>query len=86
MLAIAGIGNPENFFKLMKENKLDVRKKLIFPDHHKFLHDEIKEIIDEAKKEDLYIIMTEKRLFQNEQTQHMNYLKVSLEILKKTSL
>ena len=35
-------------------------KKLIFPDHHKFLHNEIKEIIDEAKKEDLHIIMTEK--------------------------
>ena len=60
-------------------------KKLIFPDHHKFSHNEIKEIIDEAKKEDLHIIMTEKDYFKMTKFKidNMNYLKVSLEILKK---
>ena len=36
LLAIAGIGNPDNFFKLMTQNNLDIRKKMIFPDHYKF--------------------------------------------------
>ena len=36
LLAIAGIGNPENFLQLIEENKLRVEEKLIFPDHHIF--------------------------------------------------
>ncbi len=85
LLAIAGIGNPENFFELMKKNNLEVQKKLIFPDHYKFSHGEMKEIIDKAKKENLHIIMTEKDFFKVNKFKiaNINYLKVSLEILKK---
>ena len=35
LLAIAGIGNPNNFFNLLLEKKLKVEKKIIFPDHYK---------------------------------------------------
>ncbi len=85
LLAIAGIGNPENFFELMKKYNLDVQKKLIFPDHYKFSHLEIKDIIDKAKKENLHIIMTEKDFYKVNKFEipNINYLKVSLEILKK---
>ena len=63
LLAIAGIGNPENFFKLIVENNLNIKKRLIFPDHYNFSKEEIISIVNEAKKNDLHIIMTEKDYF-----------------------
>ena len=88
LFAIAGIGNPENFFKLIDENNLKIEKKFIFPDHYKFSKKEIKEIVEEAKIKDYQIIMTEKDYFKvkNFNLQNINYLKVSLEIEKKEKL
>ena len=34
ILAFAGIGNPENFFDLLKENNINVEKQISFPDHY----------------------------------------------------
>ena len=34
--AFAGIGNPLNFFELLKENKLDIIKTFTFADHHNY--------------------------------------------------
>ena len=49
LFAIAGIGNPENFFELIEQNNLKIEKKLTFPDHYKFSKPEIQEIVEEAK-------------------------------------
>ena len=88
LLAIAGIANPENFFELLKENKLNVQKKLIFPDHYRFKRDEIESIINFAEKEKLKIIMTEKDFFKIKKFKFKNldYLKVFLEIKEKEKL
>ena len=59
LFAIAGIGNPKNFFKLLEENNLDVYKKLIFPDHYQFTKEEMKKLLKMQRK-DCQIIMTEK--------------------------
>ena len=40
-VTIAGIGNPESFFELLTRNNLNVIKKIIFPDHHKFTNNDI---------------------------------------------
>jgi tetraacyldisaccharide 4'-kinase len=84
LLAIAGIGNPSNFFKLLEKNNLLIKKKLIYPDHYEFTDNELQNIISEAKEKNYEIIMTEKdyykiKHFNNE----INFLKVSLEIEKK---
>ena len=50
LLALAGIGNPENFLNLIKDNNLIIEKKLIFPDHYKFSRNEIQHIVDERRK------------------------------------
>lgn len=86
LLAIAGIGNPENFFKLLEENNLDLKDKIIFPDHHKFTKIEIKNILKKANERDLHIIMTEKDFYKIEdfKSENLNYLKISLEIKNKT--
>ena len=85
LLAVAGIGNPENFFRLIEENNLKIKKKLVFPDHYEFSLNEINKIINEADKENLKIIMTEKDYYKINKfgINKIDYLKVSLEIENK---
>ena len=88
MLALAGIANPENFFTLLEENKLNVEEKLIFPDHYRFKKDEIESIINNAGGKKLKVIMTEKDFFKIKQfnLKNVDYLKVSLDIIEKEKL
>jgi len=88
LLALAGIANPENFFKLLEKNNLIIREKLIFPDHYKFDKKEIQNIIAKAEKNNLKIVMTEKDFFKvnNFNLDNINYLKVSLEIPNKKDI
>ena len=60
ILAFAGIGNPENFFNLLVESGLNVKKTISFPDHYDFKKDEILEIIEKAKKLNYTVLTTEK--------------------------
>ena len=85
ILAIAGIGNPKNFFRLITKEGLDVEKELIFPDHYQFTKDELQNIVMEAKIKNLHIVMTEKDYFriQDFNLTTINYLKVNLEIKEK---
>ena len=82
LLAIAGIGSPENFFSLAEKNGLKIEKKLIFPDHYQFSKKEIKDILDEAETNNYQIVMTEKDYFkfQDFKSEKIKYLKVSLQI------
>ncbi len=88
LLAIAGIGNPENFFKLIEDNNLKIEDKLIFPDHHQFTENEMKKIVNEAESKDYQIIMTEKDYYKIHKfkLEKIDYLKVSLKIDKKEKL
>jgi tetraacyldisaccharide 4'-kinase len=83
--AVAGIGNPKNFFKLIEEYNLNVTKKIIYPDHYEFSKTEIQKIIDEAKNKDCKVIMTEKDYFRIKDfnIDDIEYLKISMEIVKK---
>ena len=82
LIAVAGIGNPENFFDLIEKNNCKIEKKLIFPDHHDFSKKEIENIIDEALKNDCHIVMTEKDYFKIKHfnLKNINYLKILIEI------
>ena len=88
LLAIAGIGNPDNFFNLLIFNNLNLEKKLIFPDHYKFKEREIKEISTYADQNNYQIIMTEKDYFKIKQfnIKNLGYLKIELEIANKENL
>ena len=59
-LAFCGIGSPENFFTLLKKNKIKVNKKLVFPDHYKYQKKDINKIKEIAFTNKLEIITTEK--------------------------
>jgi len=82
LFAIAGIGNPNNFFNLIEDNGLHIEKKLIFPDHYKFSKKEIASIVKEAKIKNYKIIMTEKDFFKIKDLviNDIEYLIISLDI------
>ena len=85
ILAFAGIGNPENFFNLLVESGLNVKKTISFPDHYDFKKDEILEIIEKAKKLNYTVLTTEKDFLRikNFNFSEINPCNVILEIAKK---
>ena len=84
-MALAGIGNPENFFDLLKSYNLKIEKKYIFPDHYIFKKKEMLDIVSDAEDNNCEIVMTEKDYFKikNFLIKKLNYLKVDLEIKDK---
>jgi len=88
LLAFAGIGNPNNFFKLLNHYSLKIEKQLIFPDHYVFSPNEVRRIVDEAKNKNLEIITTEKDYYKIEDygIKEIQFLKVVLEIDGKEKL
>ena len=60
VIALAGIGNPENFFDQLKEENIDLIKTYSYPDHHNYSKKELKNIIDESEKNNAVIVTTEK--------------------------
>ena len=72
----------------IKKHKLNVCKKIIFPDHYTFSKSEIQNILNEAENNNWHIIMTEKDYFKihNFKLEKINYLKVTLEVSKKEKL
>jgi len=85
LLAFAGIGNPENFFDILKESNLNVQKTLSFPDHYKFNKIEIQNIIDDSVKNNLQIITTEKDYYRikDYEFKTIEYLKLEIQMLDK---
>ena len=80
LLALAGIGNPDNFFDLLYKNKLRVEKKLVFPDHYEFNKKDVLQILDDAKNNNLEIITTEKDYYKLKKynIKQIAYLKIEL--------
>ena len=80
--AFAGIGNPSNFFDLLKENKINVKKTYSFPDHHNYSQKDFDEIIGDNH---IKIVTTEKDYYRmsDKQKQNCVYVEVNLEIENK---
>ena len=60
IIAFAGIGNPSNFFHLLKENNINIKKTYSFPDHHNYSNQELENIIKDSKEDSALIVTTEK--------------------------
>ena len=82
VIAFAGIGNPENFFNLLKDNKINVTEEIKFPDHHKYSEKELENLINKTKKNNDILITTEKDYFRiiKSHKKDINYLKIKTEI------
>ena len=77
---LAGIGNPENFFKIIIENKLNLVKRIAFPDHYIFKKNEILKIINETRQNNFELITTEKDFYKikNLDLPQIKYLKLEI--------
>jgi tetraacyldisaccharide 4'-kinase len=60
VIGIAGIANPQSFFKLLESLGAEVIVTESFPDHHYFTLDEINALLAYAKSEDALLVTTEK--------------------------
>ena len=82
LLAVAGIGNPTNFFDLLVKDGHKIENKMIFPDHYQFKRSEISNIIKYAKEKNLQIVMTEKDFFKIKKFNYneVKYLKIEMKI------
>ncbi len=59
-LIFSGIGNPSDFKNILVENKFDVAKEMIFPDHYEYKNDDFEKILNNARNNNLKILTTEK--------------------------
>jgi tetraacyldisaccharide 4'-kinase len=62
VLAFAGIGDPQRFFRTLRASGIDVVLARAFADHHPFTKAEIEALIAEAKSDALTLVTTEKDL------------------------
>ncbi len=80
--AFAGIGNPVNFFNLLKNNNIDISEKISFPDHYEYLDKELENLIYKAKENHTILLTTEKDYFRINENykKNINCLKIVVEI------
>ena len=63
IFAFAGIGNPYNFFELLKENNLQVLKHKSFPDHYNYTIKDLEKLKFKANELNAILLTTEKDYF-----------------------
>jgi len=82
IIAFAGIGNPENFFDLLKGNKMDLVEEIKFSDHHKYSERELENLINKTKEDNTILVTTEKDYHRIEENykKNINFLKIKVEI------
>jgi len=85
VIAFAGIGNPENFFDLLIENKLNVIETIKFSDHHKYSQQELENLFNLIKDNNSILLTTEKDYFRipEKNKTKIKCLKIDVEIENK---
>ena len=62
VLAFAGIGDPERFFRMLRASGIEVARQRAFADHHPFSKSEVEGLIADANRDALTLVTTEKDL------------------------
>jgi len=85
IVAFAGIGNPENFFDLLINNKLNIVETIKFPDHHRYLGKELENLLNKVKDNNSILLTTEKDYFRivGNYKKNIKFLKIKVEIENK---
>ena len=82
IMTFAGIGNPINFFNLLKKNNINVIEEKGFPDHHNYSESELKNLINKSKEKNSILLTTEKDYFRINENyrKNINFLKIVVDI------
>ena len=85
IIAFAGIGNPENFFDFLKNNKLEIVETIKFPDHYEYSEKQLENLLDKVKKNDHVLVTTEKDYFRisEKYKKNIKFLKIKINIEDK---
>ena len=88
LIAFAGIGNPENFFDLLKKNKLNIIKEISYPDHYDYSKKNLDYMIQLKDKYGAKLITTEKDYMRIDPGYHENFdfLKIKMNLDNKDFL
>ena len=84
-VAFAGIGNPSNFFELLKKNNIELEKTYSFPDHYQYTQKDL-DMIFMKKSEKILTTEKDYTRLNNSQKKHCDYVEVELEIKNKHEL
>ena len=87
-LIFSGIGDPSSFRDILVENKFNVTREMVFPDHYEYSLNDLKKIRNIAKNEKLKIITTEKDFMKipQEFKKEINFLTIDLIIQNEREL
>ena len=82
VIAFAGIGNPENFFNILKVNNIEAIEEIKFPDHYNYSKKEMENLINKTRENNAILLTTEKDYFRISQNykKNINYLKIAVDI------
>ena len=85
VICFAGIGNPKNFFDLLKENKINILEEISFPDHYNYSVSDLNNLIKKAKQKDSILLTTEKDHLRinKDYRKNIDCLKIKVKIEKK---
>ena len=86
IISFAGIGNPDNFFDLLKINSINIIEQVSFPDHYNYSNTELEKFMEKAKNESAILLTTEKDYFRinKKYKNFVNYLKIKVQIENKS--
>jgi len=87
-LIFSGIGEPSSFKDILQKADFMIKKEITFPDHYIYKKNDIKNILDEAKKIDAKIITTEKDFVKlsDEDTKQIDFLEIEPKIDNEKNL
>jgi tetraacyldisaccharide 4'-kinase len=87
-LIFSGIGDPSSFRDILIENKFNVAREMVFPDHYDYSLNDLEKIRNIAKNEKLKIITTEKDFMKipQEFKNEINFLNIDLIIQDERKL
>ena len=84
-VCFAGIGNPKNFFSLLKENGINISEEISFPDHYNYSKIDLDNLIKKAKEKNSILLTTEKDYFRihKDYRKNIDCLKIKAKIEKE---
>ena len=85
VIAFAGIGNPDSFFDLLKNNNINILEEISFPDHYNYSDKELENLINKVKENNTILLTTEKDYLRIDENykKNINFLKIKIEIVNR---